>query len=232
MRVVDKASQHGHESPGNQNACNPDPAAELVQEQVAGNFKKEIAQKEDPGDQTELLAGNRQLLVHRQRRKPNVDPVEKADDVQQEKKGQYPLELPPRSLPSARATVLLGLLRVNAQDTPVESNPDLPLEIAHLLLIDVVGYSKLLVNEQIELLQELNQIVRNTEGFRSAEASGKLNRVPMGDGMALLFFHSPEEPVRCALEISRTLQEHPHIQVRMGVHSGPVNRVTDVNDKM
>src|SRR6266705_4160204 len=90
MHVVDKASQHGHESPGNQNACNPDPAAELVQEQIAGNFKKEIAQKEDPGDQTELLAGNRQLLVHRQRRKPNVDPVEKADDVQQEKKGQYP----------------------------------------------------------------------------------------------------------------------------------------------
>src|SRR6266498_2266453 len=147
------------------------------------------------------------------------------------KKGRHPLELPPRSLPSARATVLLGLLRVNAQDTPVESNPDLPLEIAHLLLIDVVGYSKLLVNEQIELLQELNQIVRNTEGFRSAEASGKLNRVPMGDGMALLFFHSPEEPVRCALEISRTLQEHPEIQVRMGVHSGPVNRITDVNDK-
>jgi serine/threonine-protein kinase len=120
---------------------------------------------------------------------------------------------------------------VNAQDTPVDSKPDLPLEIAHLLLIDVVGYSKLLVNEQIELLQELNQIVRNTECFRTAETSGKLIRVPTGDGMALLFFHSPEEPVRCALEISRTLQDHPHIQVRMGVHSGPVNRVTDVNDK-
>jgi len=127
---------------------------------------------------------------------------------------------------------LLGLVGVNAQDTPVESNPDLPLEIAHLLLIDLVGYSKLLINEQIELLQELNQIVRETECFRSAEARGKLNRVPMGDGMALLFFRSPEEPVRCALEISRTLQDHPHIQVRMGVHSGPVNRVTDVDDKM
>jgi TolB-like protein/Tfp pilus assembly protein PilF len=88
--------------------------------------------------------------------------------------------------------------RVNAQDTPVDSKPDLPLEIAHVLLIDVVGYSKLLVNEQIELLQDLNQIVRNTECFR---------------------------------EISRTLQEHPHIQLRMGVHSGPVNQVTDVNDK-
>ncbi len=120
---------------------------------------------------------------------------------------------------------------MNAQPTSSETEPDLPLEIAHLLLVDVVGYSKLLVNEQIELLQELNQIVRNTECFRSAEASGKLIRVPTGDGMALLFFRSPEEPVRCALEISRTLQDHPHIQVRMGVHSGPVNRVTDVNDK-
>jgi TolB-like protein/class 3 adenylate cyclase/Tfp pilus assembly protein PilF len=120
---------------------------------------------------------------------------------------------------------------LNTQNTSAGTKPDLPLEIAHLLLIDVVGYSKLLVNEQIEFLQELNQIVRNTECFRSAETSGKLIRVPTGDGMALLFFRSPEEPVRCALEISRTLQGHPHIQVRMGVHSGPVNRVTDVNDK-
>src|SRR5262249_36907628 len=117
------------------------------------------------------------------------------------------------------------------EDRSAESKPDLPVEIAHLLLIDVVSYSNLLVNEQIELLQQLNQIVRGTKCFRLAEASGKLNRVPMGDGMALLFFHSPEEPVRCALEISRTLQDHPHIQVRMGVHSGPVNRITDVNDK-
>src|SRR5438094_5051485 len=103
--------------------------------------------------------------------------------------------------------------------------------MAHLLLIDVAGYSKLLINEQIELLQELNQIVRSSECFRSAEASGKFNRVPMGDGMALLCFHSPEEPVRCAFEISRALQDHPRIQLRMGVHSGPVNRITDVNDK-
>ena len=120
---------------------------------------------------------------------------------------------------------------MNAQDTSAEPKPDLPLEIAHLLSIDVVGYSKLLVNEQIELLQELNQIVRSTECFRAAETKGKLVRVPTGDGMTLLFFHSPEEPARCALEISRTLQEHPHIQLRMGVHSGPVNQVTDVNEK-
>jgi TolB-like protein/class 3 adenylate cyclase len=112
-----------------------------------------------------------------------------------------------------------------------EVDEDPALEIAHVLLIDVVGYSKLLVNEQIELLQNLNQIVRGTESFRAAEATGKLIRVPTGDGMALLFFHSPEEPVRCALEISRALQERPHIQLRMGVHSGPINRISDVNDK-
>jgi TolB-like protein/class 3 adenylate cyclase len=117
------------------------------------------------------------------------------------------------------------------EDRFVEPKSDLELEIAHLLLIDVVGYSKLLVNGQIQVLQELNQIVRGAECFRAAKANGKLNRVQTGDGMALLFFHSPEEPVRCALEISRTLQEHPHIQVRMGVHSGPVNRITDINYK-
>jgi len=120
---------------------------------------------------------------------------------------------------------------VNAQDTSADSSPDLQLEIAHVLLIDVVGYSKLLINEQIELLQELNQIVRSTECFRAAESKGKLTRVPTGDGMALLFFRSPEEPVRCALEISRTLKDQAHIQVRMGVHSGPVSQVTDVNDR-
>ena len=120
---------------------------------------------------------------------------------------------------------------MNGQHTSAEPTPDLQLEIAHLLLIDVVGYSKRLVNEQIEVLQELNQIVRSTECFRAAEASDKLIRVPTGDGMALLFFRSPEEPVRCALEISRALHRHPLFQVRMGVHSGPVNRVTDVNDK-
>src|SRR4026208_866967 len=97
--------------------------------------------------------------------------------------------------------------------------------------MDVVGYSKLLVNEQIELLQELKQIVRRTECFRAAEARGELIRVPTGDGMALVFFHSPEEPAQCALEISKALQDHPSIRLRMGVHSGPVNRVTDVNEK-
>ena len=113
-----------------------------------------------------------------------------------------------------------------------ELKPDLPLEIAHLLLIDVVGYSRLLVNEQIELVQALNQVVRSTECFRLAEEHGKLIRVPTGDGMALLFFRSPEEPARCAIEISRGLQRHPEIHVRMGIHSGPINQVTDVNDRI
>ena len=120
---------------------------------------------------------------------------------------------------------------MNAQDTFVKTKPDLQPEIAHLLLIDIVGFSKLLDNEQIELLQELNQIVRATECFQIAETGGKFIRVPTGDGMTLAFFHSPEEPARCALEISRALQEHPPIQLRMGVHSGQVNRVADINDK-
>jgi len=127
--------------------------------------------------------------------------------------------------------MIRGAKEAPACAMPAEPKPDLELEIAHLLLIDVVGYSRLLVNEQIELMQELNRIVRGTECFRAAETSGKLVRVPTGDGMALLFFRSPEEPVRCALEISQALKEHPAIQVRMGIHSGPVNQVTDVNDR-
>ncbi len=113
-----------------------------------------------------------------------------------------------------------------------ELNPDLQLEIAYLLLIDVVGYSKLLVNEQIELLHELNRLVRSTASFQAAESNNKLIRVPTGDGMALIFFRSPEEPARCAIEISEALKTHPDIQLRMGVHSGPINQVTDVNDRV
>ena len=113
----------------------------------------------------------------------------------------------------------------------VEPNADLQLEIGYLLLIDVVGYSKLLVNEQVELLQELNQIVRSTPSFRMAEANGKLIRLPTGDGMALVFFRSPEEPAQCALEIHAALKSHPQLQLRVGVHSGPVNQITDVNDR-
>jgi len=109
--------------------------------------------------------------------------------------------------------------------------PEVQLEIGHVLFMDVVGYSKLLVNEQRELLQQLSQIVRNTEQVRIAEAADKLIRIPAGDGMALVFFNSPESPVRCAMEISKKLKEHPRLQLRMGIHSGPVNRVRDVNDQ-
>jgi TolB-like protein/class 3 adenylate cyclase/Flp pilus assembly protein TadD len=113
-----------------------------------------------------------------------------------------------------------------------ESEPDLKLEIAYILLLDIVGYSRLLVNEQVESLRELNKIVRSCDSFRAAEAAEKLVRVPTGDGMALLFFSTPEDPAKCALEISKKLQEGPGFQVRMGVHSGPINRVTDVNDQL
>ena len=112
-----------------------------------------------------------------------------------------------------------------------EAKSGLHFEIAHLLLIDVVGYSKLLGDQQIDLLQKLNRAVRGTNQFRFAEASGKLKRIPTGDGMALVFFHSPEEPVQCALEISQALRSHPEIQLRMGAHSGPVNEIIDVDDK-
>jgi TolB-like protein/class 3 adenylate cyclase/Tfp pilus assembly protein PilF len=108
---------------------------------------------------------------------------------------------------------------------------EIQIEIAHVLFIDIVGYSKLLINEQHELLQELNQIVRATEAFRAAEAAGKLIRLPTGDGMALAFATSPEAPVQCALEISRALKSHPELRVRMGIHSGPVSGLSDVNDR-
>jgi TolB-like protein/class 3 adenylate cyclase/Tfp pilus assembly protein PilF len=114
---------------------------------------------------------------------------------------------------------------------PAEPKTDLQPEIGHLLLIDIVGFSKLLDNDEIELLEELNQIVRDTECFRKAETDSKFMRVATGDGMTLVFFRSPEEPARCALEISKAVQERPHIRLRMGVHSGQVNRVIDINDK-
>jgi TolB-like protein/Tfp pilus assembly protein PilF len=107
----------------------------------------------------------------------------------------------------------------------------LHLEVGHILFLDIVGYSKLLSDEQKELVQELNQIVRETEQFRAAEAEGKLTRLPTGDGMVLVFTNNPEAPVECALEISKTLQSHPKLRVRMGIHSGPVNPVADVNDQ-
>jgi TolB-like protein len=112
-----------------------------------------------------------------------------------------------------------------------ESATHSELEIGHVLFMDVVGYSKLLINEQREIQGQLTQIVRNTEHFRGAEAAGKLIRLAAGDGMALVFFNSPEAPVQCALEISEALKAYPHLKLRMGIHSGPVSGVTDVNDR-
>src|ERR1043165_3818762 len=112
-----------------------------------------------------------------------------------------------------------------------ETSRDLKLEIAHVLFIDVVGYSKFLHNEQTEVLRELNDIVRNTAQFRAADAAGALLRLPTGDGVALIFRNSPEAPAQCALEIAEALKSRPRFQLRMGIHSGPVNEVTDVNER-
>jgi TolB-like protein/Tfp pilus assembly protein PilF len=114
---------------------------------------------------------------------------------------------------------------------PASQKSQLHLETAHILFLDVVGYSKLLVNEQREVLQQLNEVVRAAPQFRQSNAAGKLVRIATGDGMALVFFQSPEEPVHCAMEIAKALKNYPHIRLRMGVHSGPVDQVTDVNDQ-
>ena len=113
-----------------------------------------------------------------------------------------------------------------------ESGSDANFEIGHVLFIDIVGYSKLLIHEQTEQLQKLREIVRATEQFRAAQAEGKLLRLPTGDGGALVFRTTPEAPVACALEISRTLKNHPQLRVRMGIHSGPVQEVTDLNEQI
>src|SRR5438034_186215 len=105
------------------------------------------------------------------------------------------------------------------------------LEIAHVLFVDIVGYSKLLLNEQSEILDELNEVVRSAEQVRLAQDAGALLRLPTGDGVALIFRGSPEAPVQCALEIARALKNHPKLQLRMGIHSGPVNEVTSADDR-
>jgi len=111
------------------------------------------------------------------------------------------------------------------------STGDTRLEIGHVLFIDVVGYSKLLVKQQSELLSELNEVVSGTNEFQQADSAGKLIRLPTGDGMALVFRTNTEAPVECAMEITRALKSHPAIQLRMGIHSGPVNEVVDVNQR-
>jgi adenylate cyclase len=108
---------------------------------------------------------------------------------------------------------------------------DSHLEIAHVLFIDIVAYSKLLIDQQTELVKELNEKVRNTEEFQAAAAAGKLIRIATGDGMALAFFTSPDAPVRCALQLSEGIRESPGLQLRMGIHSGPIDKLADVNEQ-
>ena len=114
---------------------------------------------------------------------------------------------------------------------PSKSSSDVKFEIGHVLFIDIIGYSKLLITEQSEQIQKLKEIVRGTEQFRTAEAEGKLLRLPTGDGGALVFRTGPEAPVLCALEINKELKKHPELRVRMGIHSEPVNEITDLNEQ-
>ena len=112
---------------------------------------------------------------------------------------------------------------------PAEVKEQIQLEVAHVLFIDIVGYSKLSINEQRAVVDELTTIVRGSDQYQKAEAAGRLIKIPTGDGMALVFYTSQEAPAQCAIEISGALKAHPRLQVRMGVHSGPVSGVIDVN---
>src|SRR6267154_3221836 len=114
---------------------------------------------------------------------------------------------------------------------PSEIKREVTLEIVHVLFLDIVGYSKRLTDEQQALIDQLNRVVRNSAAFQKAEGADRLIKIPTGDGMALIFYNSPEQPVECALEISRELKWFPELSVRMGVHSGPVSAVTDLNDR-
>jgi len=112
-----------------------------------------------------------------------------------------------------------------------EVKKEIQLEIAHVLFTDIVGYSKLPIQQQRAVVERLNEIVRGTDEFQAAETAGRLITIPTGDGVTLVFYHSPEAPVECALEISRALKKYPELQLRMGVHSGPVSGVIDATGK-
>src|SRR5881394_3383679 len=114
---------------------------------------------------------------------------------------------------------------------PAEVKKEIQLEIAHVLFIDVVGYSKFSINEQGVMVDELTKVVRSSDQYQKAEAAGRLIKIPTGDGMALVFYTSPEAPAQCAVDISRALKEHPRLQLRMGIHSGPVGGLVDVNER-
>ena len=113
-----------------------------------------------------------------------------------------------------------------------ETTKKIELEIAHVLFIDIVGYSKFSINEQHAAVDELTQIVRGTAEFKKADASQRLIKIATGDGMALVFYNSPEGPVRCAIEVTRSLKDNPRLRLRMGIHSGPVSGVIDVTERI
>jgi len=112
-----------------------------------------------------------------------------------------------------------------------EIKKEIALEIAHVLFIDIVGYSKLSINDQNAAVEELTQVVRGSEQFQKAEAAGRLLKIATGDGMALVFYTSPEAPAQCSVEINRAGKGHPRLQLRMGIHSGPVSGLVDVNNR-
>src|SRR5204863_6705714 len=114
---------------------------------------------------------------------------------------------------------------------PAQIKRGVKLEIVHVLFLDIVGYSKRLTDEQQELIDRLNQAVRGSDEFKKAAAADRLIKIPTGDGMALIFYNSPEQPVNCALEVSQALRNSSDLPVRMGVHSGPVSAVTDLNGR-
>src|SRR5439155_10565617 len=116
-------------------------------------------------------------------------------------------------------------------DMAAEVKKEIELEIAHVLFTDTVGYSKLPSHQQRAVVERLNEIVRGTDEFQAAETAGRLITIPTGDGITLVFYHSPEAPVECALEINRALKKHPELQLRMGIHSGPVSGVIDAAGK-
>src|SRR5438874_7958413 len=123
-------------------------------------------------------------------------------------------------------------LRQSNRLMPSEVKKEIALEIAHVLFIDIVAYSKMTTDDQRAAIDKLNQIVQSTDEFRKEESENRLLKLATGDGMALIFYHSPEDPVECALEISRALKEqHPELRLRMGVHSGPVSGIVDVTGR-
>src|SRR5882724_9318636 len=142
-------------------------------------------------------------------------------------KGRFRLDLPEK-----RAIIRAGYkCRGRSPSMSTEIKKEIALEIAHVLFIDIVGYSKLSINDQNAAVEELSQVARGSEQFQKAEAAGRLLKIATGDGMALVFYTSPEAPAQCAVEISRAGKDHPRLRLRMGIHSGPVSGVVDVNNR-